>query len=119
MQQIICNELAPKATKNSVLFLHQELISALFLYVAKIRLAKEEGNRKLEGESLLEGAISSNNGMAKRGVHLNRKYSWFWIFLIAIMAIITGELINFMMLFLILLTLMEISDELKKRNGRP
>jgi len=51
--------------------------------------------------------------------HLNRKYFWVWIVLIAILAFITGELVNFMMLYLILLTLMEISDELKKRNGRP
>ena len=35
----------------------------------------------------------------KEGVHLNRKYFWFWIVLIAIMAFITGELVNFMMLF--------------------
>lgn len=50
---------------------------------------------------------------------MNRKYFWFWIVLIAILAFFTGELVNFMMLFLILLTLMEISDEIKKRNERP
>ncbi len=49
---------------------------------------------------------------------MNRKYLWFWIVLIAILAFITQELVTFMMLFLILLTLMEISDEIKKRNGR-
>lgn len=49
---------------------------------------------------------------------MNRKYFWLWIVLIAILAFFTGELVNFMMLFLILLTLMEISDEIKKRNGR-
>ncbi len=49
---------------------------------------------------------------------MNRKYFWLWIVLIAILAFFTGELVNFMMLFLILFTLMEISDEIKKRNGR-
>ena len=49
---------------------------------------------------------------------MNRKYLWFWIVLIAVLAFITQELVTFMMLLLILLTLMEISDELKKRNGR-
>ena len=51
-------------------------------------------------------------------IFMNRKYLWFWIVLIAILAFITQELVTFMMLFLILLTLMEISDEIKKRNGR-
>ena len=50
--------------------------------------------------------------------YMNRKYFWFWIVLIAILAFFTGELVNFMMLFLILLTLMEISDEIKKKYGR-
>ncbi len=64
-----------------LVLLHQELKSALFFGRSpqRLRLAKEEGIRKEEGESLLEGAISSNNGMAKikGGVHLNRKYFWF------------------------------------------
>ncbi|MGN1401360.1 MAG: hypothetical protein ACI4XL_07665 [Bacillus sp. (in: firmicutes)] len=47
---------------------------------------------------------------------MNRKFFWLWIVFIAILALITEELVNFMMLLLILLTLMEISDELKKRN---
>ena len=51
-------------------------------------------------------------------IFMNRKYLWFWIVLIAVLAFITQELVTFMMLLLILLTLMEISDELKKRNGR-
>lgn len=49
---------------------------------------------------------------------MNRKYLWFWLALIAVLAFITRELVTFMMLTLILLTLIEISDELKKRNGR-
>lgn len=51
-------------------------------------------------------------------IFMNRKYLWFWLVLIAILAFFTRELVIFMMLVLILLTLIEISDELKKRNGR-
>ena len=56
----------------------------------------------------------------KKGVFIfmNRKYLWFWLALIAVLAFITRELVTFMMLTLILLTLIEISDEIKKRNGR-
>lgn len=49
---------------------------------------------------------------------MNRKYLWFWLVLIAVLAFMTQELVTFMMLALILLTLTEISDELKKRNER-
>jgi len=44
---------------------------------------------------------------------MNKKFFWFWISLIAILSIFTGEMVTFMMLFLILLTLNEISSVLK------
>jgi len=44
---------------------------------------------------------------------INKKYFWIWIGLIAILSFFTGEMVTFMMLFLILLTLNEISSILK------
>ncbi|MDQ0232606.1 hypothetical protein [Metabacillus malikii] len=54
---------------------------------------------------------------------MNRKYFWIWISIIAVLSFFTGEMVTFMMLLLILLTLNEIStvlkdfyDDWKKRN---
>ncbi len=47
---------------------------------------------------------------------MNRKYFGVWMVLIAILVFFTQELVLFIMLYLILLILMEISDELKKKN---
>lgn len=47
---------------------------------------------------------------------MNRKYFRDWMVLIAILVFFTQELVLFIMLYLILLILMEISDELKKKN---
>ncbi|SDL86240.1 hypothetical protein [Sediminibacillus halophilus] len=45
---------------------------------------------------------------------MNKKYFWFWISIIAVLSIFTGEMVTFMMLLLILLTLDEINSILKK-----
>ena len=44
---------------------------------------------------------------------MNKKHFWFWISIIAILSFFTGEMVTFMMLLLILLTLNEINSVLK------
>lgn len=45
---------------------------------------------------------------------MNDKYFWFWIVIIGILSFFTGEMVTFMMLLLLLLTLMEIKSVLKR-----
>jgi hypothetical protein len=44
---------------------------------------------------------------------MNKKYFWAWIVIIAVLSFFTGEMVTFMMLFLILLTLNETNSVLK------
>ena len=45
---------------------------------------------------------------------MNKRYFWVWMIIAAVLSIFTGELVTFMMLFLILLTLNEIHSIVQK-----
>lgn len=47
------------------------------------------------------------------GVFMNKRFFWFWMVIIAGLSYFTGEMVAFMMLFLILLTLNEINHPIK------
>jgi hypothetical protein len=48
------------------------------------------------------------------GHRMNKRYFWVWMIIAAVLSIFTGELVTFMMLFLILLTLNEIHSIVQK-----
>ncbi len=45
---------------------------------------------------------------------MNKKHFWIWMVIIAVLSFFTGEMVTFMMLLLILLTLNETNTILKK-----